>query len=248
MSATTTDLIPLRALNQVGYCERLYYLEYVDAVMPTNEFVEDGLFQHRRVNSADLENVTRKEGDALKTRSVSLSSEKLGLTGKLDLVEEKGGRVYPVEYKRSTAPKDDAGRPTFWENDALQLCGQALLLEEEMGITIERSILYCVGSRERVEVPLDEELRAKTFAAIEKKRISPAERREGRLMYGRAGRVGVAGRIRHNTTITSRKAARIRREIGSMRTAWQRKGREARDGVRFCTVILYGWVLGNRSR
>ena len=168
MSTTAVDLIPLRALNQVGYCERLYYLEYVDAVMPTNEFVEDGLFQHRRVNDPELENITRKEGDTLKTRSVSLSSEKWGLTGKLDLVEEKGGVVRPVEYKRSAAPKDDAGHPTFWENDALQLCGQALLLEEEMGIEIEKGIIYYIGSRERVEVAINDELRLKTDFAIQR--------------------------------------------------------------------------------
>lgn len=50
MSTVTPDLIPVRALNQVSYCQRLYYLEYVESVMPTNEYVEDGLFQHRRVN------------------------------------------------------------------------------------------------------------------------------------------------------------------------------------------------------
>src|SRR4051794_31776658 len=50
MTATATaDLIPVRALNQVSYCERLYYLEYVESVMPTNEYVEEGLFHHRRV-------------------------------------------------------------------------------------------------------------------------------------------------------------------------------------------------------
>ena len=56
----------MRALNQVSYCPRLYYLEYVEAVMPLNEHVEDGLFQHRRVNDPDLANRTRKEGDALR--------------------------------------------------------------------------------------------------------------------------------------------------------------------------------------
>jgi CRISP-associated protein Cas1 len=167
MIATDT-LIPLRALNQVGYCERLYFLEYVDAVMPTNEFVEDGLFEHRRVNDPELENITRKDGDTLKTRSVSLSSEKWGLTGKLDLIEEKGGAVYPVEYKRSAAPKDNDGRPTVWENDALQLCGQALLLEEELGITIDRGFIYYIGSRERVAVPIDDGLRIKTAFAIDR--------------------------------------------------------------------------------
>src|SRR5215218_7280898 len=106
------DLIPVRALNQVSYCPRLYYLEYVESVMPTNEYVEDGLFQHRRVNHPELENRTRKEGDVLHTRSVSLSSERLGNSGKLDLIEERNGVMRPIEYKRSSAPHDDDGQRT----------------------------------------------------------------------------------------------------------------------------------------
>src|SRR3954469_1136155 len=98
MSATT-DPIPVRALNQVTYCPRLYYLQYVDAVMPVNEHVEGGLFEHRRVNAPGLAHRTRREGDADRTRSVALSSERLGLTGVLDQVEEKDGDAYPVETK-----------------------------------------------------------------------------------------------------------------------------------------------------
>ena len=90
MNEAAEELIPVRALNQVSYCPRLYYLEYVEAVMPTNEYVEDGLFQHRRVNDPALASRTRKEGDALRTRSVALSSQKLGITAKLDVLEEAG--------------------------------------------------------------------------------------------------------------------------------------------------------------
>src|SRR5438067_10969567 len=108
-SPTATDLVPLRALNQVSYCERLYYLEYVEAVMPTNEHVEDGLFEHRRVNDETLANRPRKEGAAIHTRSVCLSSESLGLTGRLDVIEEKNGSTYPVEYKRGSGLRDEAG-------------------------------------------------------------------------------------------------------------------------------------------
>jgi CRISP-associated protein Cas1 len=135
-------------------------------VMPTNEFVEDGLFQHRRIDDPELANKTRKDGNVLHTRSVSLSSERLGLTAKLDLMEEKSGAVYPIEYKRSTAPRDAEGAPTFWDNDAIQLCAQALLLEEELGTVVPRGVLYYIGSKERVEVVLDELLREKTRAAI----------------------------------------------------------------------------------
>jgi CRISPR-associated protein Cas1 len=166
MVTTELDLIPVRALNQVTYCRRLYYLEYVESVMPLNEHVEDGLFQHRRVDDPDLQHRTRKEGDALHTRSVQVSSEKLGITGKLDLVEEKNGTVCPVEYKRGSGPPGGNGLPPFWENDAVQVCAQGLLLEEELGVPVPRGILYYIGSKSRVEVPLDDELRTKTLQAI----------------------------------------------------------------------------------
>ena len=167
MNAADQDaLIPVRALNQVSYCPRLYYLEYVESVMPSNEYVEDGLFQHRRVNDPDLAHRTRKEGDILHTRSVSISSERLGITGKLDLMEERGGEARPIEYKRSAAPTGDDGEPTAWENDAIQLCAQGMLMEEEFGAPVERGVLYYIGSKTRVDIPLDEVLRVKTLAAI----------------------------------------------------------------------------------
>jgi CRISP-associated protein Cas1 len=166
MIAEELDLIPVRALNQVTYCERLYYLEYVEAVLPINEHIEDGLFQHRRVDDPDLQHRTRKEGDALHTRSVQISSARLGLTGKLDLVEEKNGATCPIEYKRGSGPPGGNGLPPYWENDAVQVCAQGLLLEEELGVSVPRGILYYIGSKSRVEVPLDDDLRARTLQAI----------------------------------------------------------------------------------
>src|SRR5579862_4405854 len=117
---TMPDPIPLRALNQVTYCPRLYYLQYVDAVMPTNEHVESGLHDHRRVDEPELANKTRKEGDANRSRGVHLSSETLGLSGVLDVIEERGDEAYPVETKHGSAPRDEAGRATTWDNDAVQ--------------------------------------------------------------------------------------------------------------------------------
>ena len=81
----------------------------------------------------DLANKTRKEGDANRSRGVHLSSETLGISGVLDVIEEKDGASYPVETKHGSAPRDDDGRPTTWDNDAVQLCGQALLMEEAFG-------------------------------------------------------------------------------------------------------------------
>ena len=164
--ATTPALIPVRALNQVTYCPRLYFLEYVEGLMPHNEHVEGGLFEHRRVTDPELTNRTRKEGEALHTRSVSLSSEHLGITATLDVLEEKGGTTYPVEYKHGYGTHDEAGRGAAWDNDAVQLCAQGMLLEEELGVPVTRGVLSYLGSRERVEVALDEALREKTRAAI----------------------------------------------------------------------------------
>lgn len=176
MSATLAlDLIPVRAVNQVTYCPRLYYLEYVEALMQTNAHVEEGLFAHRRIDDPALANRTRKDGDVLHTRSVALSSEQLGLTAKLDLVEEKDGAIYPVEYKRGSGPRDEAGTPTVWDNDAVQLCAQALLLEEDSGRSIPHGVLYYIGARERIDVLFDEELRAKTQIAIAKIRELSAQ-------------------------------------------------------------------------
>src|SRR5580658_9360626 len=139
MPATeTAPMIPMRALNQVTYCPRLYYLEYVESIMPLNEHVEDGLFQHRRVDDPDLQHRPRKDGDIIHTRSVQVSSEKLGITGKLDLVEEKNGAAYPVEYKRGSGPPGGNDLPPFWDNDAVQVCAQGLLLEEELGVPVPR--------------------------------------------------------------------------------------------------------------
>jgi CRISPR-associated protein Cas1 len=175
MTATETALIPLRALNQVTYCPRLYYLQYVDCVMPTNEHVEGGLFDHRRVDEPQLANKTRKEGDADKSRGIHLSSETLGLSGILDVIEEKNGASYPVETKHGSAPRDDDGRPTTWDNDAVQLCGQALLMEEAFGVRVERGFQFYAGSRERVEVPFTDELRARTRTAIDECRRLSAQ-------------------------------------------------------------------------
>ncbi|QJW94164.1 CRISPR-associated endonuclease Cas4g/Cas1g [Frigoriglobus tundricola] len=165
MSATT-DPIPVRALNQVTYCPRLYFLQYVDCVMPVNEHVEGGLFDHRRVDSGDLKNKTRTDRGTATSRGIALSSEALGISGILDVIEEKNGEQYPVETKHGKAPHDDDGKPTIWDNDAVQLCAQALLMEEAFGQPVPRGYQFHAGSRERVPLEFTDALRQKTQAAI----------------------------------------------------------------------------------
>src|SRR5207248_10178650 len=176
MSSTSVEnLIPVRALNQVTYCPRLYYLQYVDAVMPTNEHVEGGLFDHRRVDSPELANKTRKDGDTATSRGIALTSESLGISGVLDVIEERHGERYPVETKHGAAPRDDDGKATTWDNDAVQLCAQALLMEEAFGARVERGFQFYTGSRERVEVRFTDELRATTRSAIDECRRLSAQ-------------------------------------------------------------------------
>ena len=166
MDAVVADPVPVRALNQVTYCERLYYLQYVDCVMPTNEHVEAGLFDHRRVDDPDLKNRTRTDGEAERTRSVTIESEALGIRGILDLVEAKGGVCYPVETKHGSAPRDSDGKSYAWDNDAVQLCAQGMLLEQQSGGTVAFGQQFYAGSRERVAVPFTPELREATLGAI----------------------------------------------------------------------------------
>ncbi|MBP3956947.1 CRISPR-associated endonuclease Cas1 [Gemmata sp. G18] len=165
MSATT-DPIPVRALNQVTYCPRLFYLQYVDAVMPVNEHVEGGLFDHRRVDAPELKNKTRTDRGTATSRGIALSSEALGVTGVLDVIEEKNGEQYPVETKHGSAPHDDDGKPTVWDNDAVQLCAQALLMEESTGKPVPRGYQFYAGTRERVPLEFTPELREQTRGAI----------------------------------------------------------------------------------
>jgi CRISPR-associated protein Cas1 len=96
-----------------------------------------------------------------------LSSERLGITAKLDLVEERGGAVYPIEYKRGCGPPGGDGLPPYWDNDAVQVCAQGMLLEEDLGVPVPRGILYYIGSKTRVDVPLDDEPRARTLQAVQ---------------------------------------------------------------------------------
>jgi CRISPR-associated protein Cas1 len=166
MSAVAPDLVPVRALNQATYCPRLYYLQYVDCVMPTNEHVEGGLFDHRRVDDPDLTLRTRTDGDTARTRGVPVSSDALGISGVLDQIEERNGERYPVETKHGTAPRDADGKPTTWDNDAVQLCAQAMLLEEQSGKAVGRGFQFYAGSRERVAVEFTPDLRRKTLDTI----------------------------------------------------------------------------------
>ena len=97
-----------------------------------------------------------------KYKSVTLTSEKLGITAKIDIVETECGTATPVDYKRGKRPHVEH---SAYLPERIQVCAQSMLLEEH-GFTVECGYIYFAGSRERVQVTLDEPLRAETEAAI----------------------------------------------------------------------------------
>jgi CRISP-associated protein Cas1 len=110
------DLVPARMINEVLYCERLMYLEWVQGEWADNLFTVDGRSVHRRVDGETKplkeapESAEESEPERpYVARSVWLSSERLGITGKIDVVEVDGGRVLPIEYKRGSQPEVVAG-------------------------------------------------------------------------------------------------------------------------------------------
>lgn len=150
------DYLPISMLNQLEYCPRRFWLMFVQGEMEVNVPVLDGTLRHERAHEGGRE----REGDTVRQRRVYVYSDALRLTGFIDVVEESEGEVYPVEYKR--------GRMGRWLNDHIQLCAQALCLEERTGKTIEHGYLFYFRSRRRERVDFTPELRTRTRASIQR--------------------------------------------------------------------------------
>jgi CRISPR-associated exonuclease Cas4 len=149
------DYIAIAALNQYTYCPhrcwRMFCLgEFVD-----NQYTIEGTSLHDRVH-------TTGDGQRQETwqiRAVWLKSERYRLIGKSDLIEESDGCWYPVEYKR--------GQRGEFDNDALQVCAQALCLEEMTGKPVTLGYVYYAQSHQRQAVEISAALRQQTIATIE---------------------------------------------------------------------------------
>lgn len=160
-------LIPVRILNEHVYCPRLAYLMWVQGEFAHNEFTVDGAIRHRRVDAGGgVLPEAPEEKTEIHARSVSLSSERLGITAKLDLVEGEGSCATPVDYKRGKRPHVAGGA---YEPERVQLCAQGLLLREH-GFDCGEGVLYFTASRERVRVPFDGPLVARTLEAMQELR------------------------------------------------------------------------------
>ncbi len=150
------EFIQISALNALEYCHRRFYYEFVEGDMLVNDFVLEGQLLHQRVDEPGKQ--TSDDGEAQINR-LYLCSETQRLSGFADIVEEQDGLFIPVEYKH--------GKQGKWLNDHIQLCAQALCLEERLATPIPYGYIFYFGSRKRIQVHFTAELRAKTHAAIE---------------------------------------------------------------------------------
>lgn len=158
-------LLPVRMVNEYEYCPRLAYLEWVQGEWADSADTVDGRIQHRRVDRRGgklAEPNQSDEDEKFHARSITLSSNRLGIIAKMDLIEGQGNKVTPVEYKRGKRPHVAKGA---YQPERIQVCAQGLILEEH-GYECEEGVIYFAESRERVRVVLDEELRQQTQSAI----------------------------------------------------------------------------------
>ncbi len=179
---TDSDLLPLSALQHFIYCPRQCALIHVEQQWVENRYTAEGRAQHDRVDRPEHE--TR---DGIRTEyAVLLRSLRLGLIGKADAIEfhsdlksemsnlKSPVRVFPVEHKR--------GRPKPNHCDWVQLCAQAICLEETMGVEIEEGAIFYGTPRRRQNVEFSSELRKETeqtaaalHALIQSGKTPPAE-------------------------------------------------------------------------
>lgn len=154
------DLIPLSYLSQYYYCPRRAALLLVDQQWADNQFTAEGTLVHERVHQGKHE----KRGDSVTLRGLALRSLRLGLAGKADCVEMQAAadgvtlpgwegtwRLYPVEFKHGER-RDEI-------EYEVQLCAQAMCLEEMLGCRIAEGFLFYEADHRRQAVALDSRLR-----------------------------------------------------------------------------------------
>jgi len=148
------DLTPISALNQYLYCPRRCALIHIEQLWSENLFTAEGRIMHDKADSNKFES----RGNVRIDYSVPLRSLRLGLVGKADVVEfHKHGDMwipFPVEYKR--------GKPKMDDCDKVQLCAQAICLEEMLNIEIREGALFYGQTRRREDVVFDKTLRMET--------------------------------------------------------------------------------------
>ncbi|MBI5674476.1 MAG: CRISPR-associated protein Cas4 [Nitrospirae bacterium] len=148
------ELIPVSALNQYIYCPRRCALIFIEQAWSENLFTAEGRVMHEKADSNKFES----RGNVRIDYSVPLRSLRLGLIGKADVVEfhKMGDKwiPFPIEYKR--------GKPKLDDCDKVQLCAQAICLEEMLNVEIPEGALFYGQTRHREDVVFDNVLRMET--------------------------------------------------------------------------------------
>jgi len=161
-----SELLPISGLQHLAFCERRWALVQIESIWADNRFTAEGNALHKRAHSGEIE--TRP--GALIRRTLLIHSLRLGLTGQADIVEFQpsaagiplaGHRglwtAFPIEYKRS---RDKAGSKAYH----VQLCAQALCLEEMLGGSVPEGAIYDGTARRRQSVEFTPALRVRTEA------------------------------------------------------------------------------------
>lgn len=152
---TEDDFIPLSALQHMAFCPRQCALIHVEQVWSENRLTAEGRLMHERAHEEGGES----RGDVRIARAVMLRSFRLGLVGMADVVEFYRSRdgswlPFPVEYKHGKPKSDDC--------DKVQLCAQAMCLEEMLEVEIPGGALFYGKTRRRLDVAFDKALRQDT--------------------------------------------------------------------------------------
>ncbi len=148
------DYMPARMVNEFVYCPRLFYYEWVDGVFRESVDTVEGKIQHQRVDKRATEMPAPEAAtEQIHSRSVTLSSDRLRVIAKIDLVEGSEGVVTPVDYKHGR-PREGPDGLELWPADRAQLAIQGLVLREA-GYQCEEGIAYYAKTRQRVRVPFD---------------------------------------------------------------------------------------------
>ncbi|HEY9880426.1 MAG TPA: CRISPR-associated protein Cas4 [Leptolyngbyaceae cyanobacterium] len=148
------DYVPIAALNQYAYCPHRCWHMFCAGEFIDNQYTLEGTGLHERVHTLG----TGCREETWQVRAVWLKSVRYGLVGKSDLIEESNGRLYPVEYKR--------GHRGEFDNDELQVCAQALCLEDMTGQRITQGFVYYAQSHQRQPVEITDELRESAISTL----------------------------------------------------------------------------------
>lgn len=159
----------LSGLNHFIFCRRRWALVHIEQLWNENEYTLDGEYMHERVHDAEF---TESRGSVLLSRAMPVRSVSMNITGECDMVElhkdphgvpiqgrEGTWRLYPIEYKR--------GSPNERGADEMQLCAQAMCLEEMFVTDIPEGAVFYGETHRRMPVVFTEELRESVRSALE---------------------------------------------------------------------------------